>query len=347
MSSGTPPIAEMNPRSEVPAIGQPSKTMHAIVQDRYGSAEVLELRQVERPEVGERDVLVRVRATSVAAGVWHLMTGQPYLVRLGLGLRKPRNPIPGLDIAGRVEAVGAGVTRFRPGDEVFGVGRGAFSEYALAREDQLVSKPAGVTFEQAASAPTSAITALLALRVGKVRAGQRVLVIGASGGVGTFAVQIARALGAEVTGVCSTSKVDLVRSIGADHVIDYTRQDITDGEERYDVILDIAGNRALSHLRRALTPTGTLVITGGEGGGKWFGGIDRQLRAVALSPFVRQTMRFFITRVSHADLAFLAGLLETGAVIPAVERTYRLDEAREAMRHFESGRTRGKLVITA
>ena len=242
--------------------------MKAIVQDTYGSADVLELRDIDKPMFGDEDVLVGVRAAGVNPGVWHLMAGQPYLVRAFSGLRKPRNRVAGQDVAGRVEAVGRDVTRFQPGDEVFGTCNGSFAEYACAREHKFVPKPASLSFEQAAAVHDSAVTALEGLRdVAKVKPGQKVLIIGAAGGIGTFAVQIAKALGAEVTGVCSTTKTDLVRSIGADHAIDYTREDFADGRERYDVILDTAGRRSLSHLRRALTPQGTLVIVGGEGGG--------------------------------------------------------------------------------
>lgn len=322
-------------------------TMRAIVQDRYGATDVLALREVDRPTVGEGEVLIRVHAAGVDAGVWHVMTGEPYLGRLAFGLQKPRNPIPGTDVAGRVEAVGKDVTRFRPGDDVFGTSRGSFAEYACAAEDQLVRKPAGVTFEQAAAVPVSAITALKALRdVGKVQAGEKVLIIGASGGVGTFAVQLAKAFEAEVTGVCSTSKIDLVQAIGADHTIDYTRDDIAENPERYDLIVDIAGNRSLSHLRRVLAPKGVLVITGGEEGGRWLGGIDRQLRATALSPFVRQTLSFFIASVRSEDLRFIADLIEAGKVTPAIDRTFPLDEVPAAIRYFEAGHVRGKVVIT-
>ncbi len=255
--------------------------MKALVQDRYGPPGVLELREIARPVVGEDGVLVQVHAAGVDQGVWHLMAGLPYLLRLaGYGLRAPKNPVRGYDVAGRVEAVGENVTRSRPGEEVFGTCDGAFAEYASARSDRVARKPASLTFEQAAAIPISGYAALQAVRdQAKVRPGQQVLIIGAGGGVGTFAVQLAKAYGAEVTGVASTAKTDLVRSIGADHVIDYTREDVADGRNRYDVILDIAGNRSLSHLRRALARAGTLVIVGGEGGGRWLGGIDRQLRA--------------------------------------------------------------------
>ncbi|MDQ3974008.1 MAG: NAD(P)-dependent alcohol dehydrogenase [Actinomycetota bacterium] len=322
--------------------------MKAVVQDAYGSADVLELRDIDRPPIGDDGVLVRVHAAGVDRGVWHLMTGLPYLLRIaGYGLRTPKNRVRGREVAGHVEAIGKDVTRFRPGDEVMGICEGSFAEYACAREDKLAPKPANLTFEQAAAVPISAPTALQALRdQGHVQPGQKVLVIGASGGVGTFAVQLAKAFGAEVTGVCSTAKVDLVRSIGADQVIDYTRDDFADGGELYDLILDIGGNRSLSHLRRALTRQGTLVIVGGEGGGRWIGGTDRQLRALAISPFVRHRLRVFIAREHYEELLFLTELVEAGKVTPVIDRTYPLSEVPEAIRHLEEGRTRGKVVIT-
>ncbi len=322
--------------------------MKAIVQERYGSPDVLELKDLDTPVAGPGEVLVRVHAAGVDAGVWHLMAGRPYLVRvMGFGLRRPKVPVRGTDVAGRVEAVGDDVTRLQSGDEVFGSGDGTFAEYACAREDRLARKPADLTFEQAAAIPASALTALQAVRdVGRVEPGQSVLVIGAGGGVGTFAVQIAKAFGAEVTGVCSTAKTDLVRSIGADHVIDYTREDLDDGRQRYDVIIDTAGNRPLSRLRRVLTPRGTLVIVGGEGGGRWLGGSDRQLRALALSPFVRQRLRSFIAKEKAEDLDALRVLIETGKVTPVIDRTYPLSAAPDAIRHLHEGRARGKVVIT-
>lgn len=321
--------------------------MQAIVQDEYGSADVLQLRDVDRPRVGERDVLVEVHAAGLDPGVWHLMTGRPYLVRLmGFGLRRPKERVAGQDVAGRVAAVGAGVTRLRPGDEVFGACSGAFAEYARGPEDMLAPKPANLTFEQAAVVPTSAATALQALRdTARVEAGQTVLVIGAGGGVGTFAVQIARALGAEVTGVCSAAKTDLVRALGARRVIDYAREDFAAGRQRYDVILDTAGNRSLSHLRRALGPAGTLVIVGGEKGGPWLGGIDRQLRASLLSPFVRQTLGSLFSTVVAADLDRLRELLEAGKVVPVIGRTCPLSGVPDAMRELEAGHVRGKIAV--
>ena len=323
--------------------------MRAIVQDTYGSAEVLELQEVSRPQVGDDEVLIRVQAAGVHIGDWHLMTGQPYLMRImGFGLRAPKARIPGMDVAGTVAAVGKNVTRFALGDEVFGTGDGAFAEYATARVETLARKPANLTFEQAAAVPTSACTALQALRdVGGVQAGQRVLIIGASGGVGLFAVQIAKSFGAEVTGVCSTSKLDLVRSVGADHVIDYTQGDFTRGAERYDLILDMGGNRSLSQLRRVLSPRGTLVLVGGEGGGRWIGGaMGRSLRAVVMSPFVSQRLRMVLGVTRSEDLHVLSGLLETARVTPVIDQTLPLRKVPDALRLLSEGRTRGKIVIT-
>jgi NADPH:quinone reductase-like Zn-dependent oxidoreductase len=324
-----------------------AETMKAVVRDAYGSVDVLRLGDIAKPVAGEGEVLVRVLAAGVDQGVWHLMAGMPYVMRLaGFGVRAPKNPSLGYDVAGRVEAVGDNAGRIQPGDEVFGTCRGSFAEYAVARADRLASKPDKVSFEQAAATPTSGYTALQAVRDhGKVAAGQSVLVIGAGGGVGSFAVQIAKADGAEVTGVCGTGKTELVRSIGADRVIDYTKEDFTDEGNRYDVILDIAGNRSLSRLRRSLTPRGTLVIVGGEDAGNWLG-IRRQLRATALSPFVRQTLGFFVAKQRSEDLEELSKLLETGAVESVVDRTFPLDEVPDAIRYLRGGHVRGKIVIT-
>lgn len=322
--------------------------MKAIVQESYGSTpDVLQFREIARPVVGDDDVLVRVHAAGVDQGVWHLMAGMPYVMRLaGFGLRAPKNPVRGYDVAGRVEAVGGNVTPFRPGDEVFGTCRGSFAEYASARPDRLARKPANLTFAQAAAVPISGYAALQAVRDhGQVQAGRRVLIIGAGGGVGTFAVQLAKAFEAEVTGVCSTQKVELVRSLGADRVIDYTREDFANGPTRYDVILDIAGNRSLAHLRRALDQRGTLVIVGGEGGGKWLG-VGRQLQASALSPFVRQKLGTFISKERKRDLEELRKLLEAGTIRPIVDRTFPLNEVPAAIRYLRDGRPQGKVVIT-
>jgi NADPH:quinone reductase-like Zn-dependent oxidoreductase len=322
--------------------------MKAIVQDTYGSADVLEFRDIGTPEIAADEVLVRVHAAGVDRGVWHLMTGLPYPVRLaGYGLRAPKTPVPGTNMAGVVEAAGHEVTRFQPGDEVFGFGNGTFAEYARAPENKLAPKPANLTFEQAAAVAVSGLTALQGLRDhGRVQPGQTVLITGASGGVGTFAVQLASVFGAQVTGVCSTTKADLVRSIGADHVIDYTREDFADGKQRYDVILDIGGNPSLSRLRRALTPKGTLVIAGGETPGRWLGGTDRQLRALLLSRFVHQKLTTFICRENHEDLLVLKELIEAGKVTPVIDRSYPLSEAANAIRYLEQGHARGKVVIT-
>jgi NADPH:quinone reductase-like Zn-dependent oxidoreductase len=321
--------------------------MRAVVRDAYGSVDVLRLREVGKPVAGEGEVLVCVHAAGVDQGVWHLMVGMPYVMRLaGFGIRAPKNPLLGYDVAGRVEAVGTDAGPFRPGDDVFGTCRGSFAECAVARADRLVSKPGNVSFEEAAAVPVSGYAALQAVREhGRVRAGHRVLIIGAGGGVGTFAVQIAKADGAEVTGVCSTAKTEFVRSIGADHVIDYTREEFADGRHRYDVILDIAGNRPLSQLRRALTPRGTLVIVGAEDAGDWLG-VRRQLRAVALSPFVRQKLGTFISKERSEDLQELRKLLEAGALRPVVDRTFAIDEVPEAIGYLRDGRASGKIVIT-
>ncbi len=334
--------------ANAPPVTHGAATMTAMVQDVYGEPEdVLRLERVARPEIGDGDVLVRAHAAGVDRGAWHLMSGLPYPVRLVAGLRAPRSRVRGMELAGRVEAAGRNVTGIKVGDDVFGIGAGTFAEYAVAKAGTITPKPASLGFVQAAAVGVSACTALQGVRDhGRVRPGQRVLVIGASGGVGTFAVQIAKAFGAVVTGVCSTPKVELVRSIGADHVIDYTAGDITDGRQRYDVILDTGGNRALAALRRALTDRGTLVVIGGETGGRWLGGTDRQLRALALSPFIGQSLRTFVAKEHAADLDVLAGLIESGAVTPVIDRTFPLTELPAAIRHMQDGRSRGKVVIT-
>jgi NADPH:quinone reductase-like Zn-dependent oxidoreductase len=322
--------------------------MKAIMQDRYGSAEVLELRDIQDPGVGDDDVLVRVHAAGCGPDVWHLMTGQPYFVRPMVGFGKPKVRVRGRDVAGRVEAVGANVTGVRPGEEVMGIVEGSFAELAIARPDKLVRKPARLSLEEAAAVPISGLTALQAIRdKGEVRPGQRVLVIGAGGGVGTLTVQIAKAFGAEVTAVCSTSKLDMVRSIGADEVIDYTSEDFVDGTRRWDLIVDTAGRRPLSVLRRALTPRGTLVIVGGDGGGPWTGGFFRQiLRAPLLSLVTRQKLRPLTSKERREDLQVLAEMIEAGTVTPVVGTTYPLVDAAEAVRELERGHARGKLVVT-
>jgi len=319
--------------------------MRAIVQDVYGSADRMRLAETERPVPAAGEVVVQVRAAGVDRGTCHLMRGEPYLIRiLGFGFRGPKNRIPGLDVAGTVVEAGAGVTRFQAGDEVFGIARGSFADYAAAREDKLVRKPAALSFERAAVVAVSGLAALQGLRAGRLQAGQKVLVIGASGGVGSYAVQLAKALGAEVTGVSSTGKTGLVRALGADHVLDYTRDDFADGHRHYDLILDIGGNSRLARLRRALTPTGTLVIAGGEGG-KWTG-VGRQLRALALSPFIRQRLTTYISKHRQADLDTLRQLIDTGQDTPIVGKTYPLADLPEAISQLHAGHARGKIAIT-
>jgi NADPH:quinone reductase-like Zn-dependent oxidoreductase len=323
-----------------------STTMRAIVQETYGNADVLHLARIARPESAANEVLVRVHAAGLDRGTWHLMTGRPYLGRLVFGMRRPKNPVPGLDVAGTVVAVGSAVTRFSVGDEVFGFGRGTFAEYTVAREGKLARKPVNLSFEQAAVVPVSAATALQALdAVGPDAPRHTVLVVGASGGVGSYAVQLAKAFGAEVTGVASTGKLPLVRSLGADHVIDYTREDFADGRHRYDVILDIAGNPTLTRLRRALTRTGTAVIVGGEEGGSFSGGMNRPLRGLALSPFLRQRFTNFIAKQRSGDLERPTELIEADKLMPSIDRTYPLEEVPEAMRRLEAGEVRGKVAI--
>jgi len=325
--------------------------MQAIVQDTYGFTEVLELRDIDRPVPTDNQVLVRVHAAGLDRGVVHVMTGLPYLIRLlvpTLGLRKPKVPVRGMDLAGTVEAVGDQVTRFQPGDDVFGwTDTGAYAEYASAPEDHLAPKPANLSFEQAAAVPISGFAALQALRdEGEVQPGQQVLVIGAAGGVGSFAVQLAKAFGAHVTGMASTTQLDLIRSIGADDVIDYTREDVTDGSRHFDLILDTAGHRSLSRLRRALTPGGTLVIVGSEGRGRWLGGFDRNLRAMALSRLVGQRLWMLSSKPRQQDLQVLWELLEAGKVTPVIDRTYPLAEVPAAIRYLETEHARAKVVIT-
>ncbi len=321
--------------------------MKAIVQDTYGSADVLKLQDVEEPVVGESDVLVRVHAAGAGPDVWHLMTGQPYMARPVIGFGGPKERVRGWDVAGTVEAVGAKVTTFHPGDEVMGVAPGSFAEFAIARADKLVPKPARLTFEQAAAVPVSGVTALQAVRdEARVQPGQSVLVVGAAGGVGTFAVQIAKAFGARVTGVASTSKLDLVQSIGGEEVIDYTREDFTDGSRSWDVIVDTAGRRPLRHLRRALTAKGTLVVVGGDGGGRWTGGFFRgMLRGPLVSLFVGQKLGWLNSKTTLKDLQAVADLIEAGTVTPVIDRTYQLVEAPDAIRYLEEGHPRGKIVI--
>lgn len=340
----------MSSTQPTPTVPPAGTAVRGIVQDRYGSApeDVLRLGEIDRPVIGDGEVLVRVLATSVDRGTWHVMAGLPYPIRLaGFGLRRPKYANPGRSLAGTIEAVGPGVTGFRVGDAVYGVGGAAFAELARARADKLAPQPANVSFAQAAAVPVSGLTALQAVRDhAKVEAGQQVLVIGASGGVGSFAVQIAKTFGAEVTGVASTPKVEAVRALGADHVVDYTREDVTDGGKRYDVVLDIGGNRKLSGLRRLLIPRGRLVIVGGETDGRWLGGTDRQIRASLLSPFVGQKLGTFVAKENAADLVALGQLLETGAVTPAIDRSFPLDQTVAAVRYLLDGKACGKIVVT-
>jgi NADPH:quinone reductase-like Zn-dependent oxidoreductase len=343
MTSQTEPATQADTQAGAKA------TMKAIVQDTYGSANVLYLSEISAPVVANDEVLIRVRAASVHIGDWHVMTGSPYVMRVaGFGFRAPKARVRGMDVAGTVEVVGKDVTRFQAGEDVYGVCDGAFAEYATARVGTLAAKPARLSFDQAAAIPTSACTALQALRdAGGIVAGQRVLIIGASGGVGLFAVQIAKAYGAEVTGVCSSGKVELVRSVGADHVIDYTADDVTATGQTYDLVLDMGGNRTLSKLRRCLTPRGTLVLVGGEGGGRLIGGtMARSLRALAVSPFVRQKLKMVLGTTKAEDLDTLTDLIGNLAITPVIDRSYPLAEAADAMRHLHSGRAQGKLVLT-
>jgi len=318
--------------------------MKAIVQRRYGSPGHLRLREIDKPVVRDGEVLVRVRAASVNAADWHVVTGRPFVMRFVVGLRRPKSPVPGMDVAGEVEAVGANVSQLRPGDQVFGSCDGAFAEYACAGADRFAPKPTNLTFEQAAAVPLAALTALQGLRDhGRVQPGQKVLIIGASGGVGTFAVQIAKAFGSEVDGECSTSNVEMVRSIGADHVIDYTREDLTRGGKRYDFIFQLGGTRSPWDLRRALAPRGTLLLSSGAGR---FAGIDRIISARVLSLFAGQRLTTFLAKENRADLLVLKELIEAGKVTPVIDRTYGLSETPAAIRYLEAGHTRGKVVLT-
>jgi NADPH:quinone reductase-like Zn-dependent oxidoreductase len=320
--------------------------MQAIHQHRYGGSEELTLTEVPNPTPGPHDVVVRVRAAGVDRGTWHLMAGHPYAVRMAFGLRRPKHPVPGRDVAGVVAEVGSQVTTVAVGDEVVGTADGSFAELAVVPQSRLARKPATLSFEEAATLPVSGLTALQAVRdAGRIGAGDRVLVIGASGGVGSYATQIAAAYGADVTGVASGGKADLVRSLGATRVIDYTRDDLDDGT-RYDVVLDIAGLRPIRQVRRLLTVTGTLVSVGGEGGDRWLGGTHRQLAALALSPFVSQRLTALLSKENADDLDTLAQLVDQGRLRPALERTYALHEAAKAIDHVASGHARGKVAVT-
>lgn len=332
------------------ALDGKTESMKAIVYRCYGTADVLKLEDVEKPTPGDDEILVKVRAAAVNPLDWHYMRGTPYIMRLDSGLGAPTNPRMGVDYAGTVEAVGRNVTQFKPGDEVFGGRNGALAEFLVARADRaVVPKPANMTFEQAAAVPVAAITALQGLRdAGKLQPGQRVLINGASGGVGTFAVQIAKSFGAEVTGVCSARNAEMVRSIGADHVIDYTSDDFTQGDRRYDVILDNVGNRPLLDIRRVMAPDGRYVLIGGGGPdeGKWVGVLVGPIKALLLSAFVSQDMGMMISQMKKDDLAILADLMAAGKVTPVIDRRFTLSEVPEAIRYLETGRARGKVVIT-
>ena len=321
--------------------------MKAIVQYKYGSPDVLEIKNIDKPVAKDNEVLIRVRAASVNAADWHILRGIPFIMRMTLGLLKPKSIVRGGDVAGQVEAVGKDAKQFRPGDEVYAeVGTGSFAEYTCVSEDSVELKPTNLTPEHAASVPLAANTALQGLRDrGQLQPGQKVLINGASGGVGTFAVQIAKSFGADVTGVCSTRKVEMVRSIGADEVIDYTQEDFTKTGQRYDLIFDLAANRRLSDYRRALSPKGTLVLSGGQGG-RWLGPIGLIIKAVGLSPFVRQRLRPLVAKPSKENLVVLKELIESGKVTPIIDRTYSLSEAPEAIRYLEEGHAQGKVVIT-
>jgi NADPH:quinone reductase-like Zn-dependent oxidoreductase len=318
----------------------------AIVQDRYGSPDVLRLKDIDKPVQEDNEVLVRVRAAAINIGNWHVLRGIPYAMRPAVGLFKPKHEIPGLDLAGQVEAVGGSVKQFQPGDEVFGWCNGAFAEYACAEENNLLAKPSNLTLEQAAAVGDSAFTALNAVRdQGEVQPGQRVVINGASGGVGTFAIQIAKSFGADVTGVCSTKNVEMVRSIGANRVIDYTKEDFGQADQRYDVMLDLVGNRSLSDCMGTLSRQGTYVLVGVSDMDRWFG-LARQIKALSLSPFVRQSVRVFIVKHNRADLAVLKQLVEAGKVTPVIDRRYPLREVPEALRYQGEGHARGKIIIT-
>jgi NADPH:quinone reductase-like Zn-dependent oxidoreductase len=321
--------------------------MQAIVQDSYGAASVLRAREIEKPVIGDREVLIRVRAAGVNPADWAIVSGLPYIARPIYGLRKPKNIVRGTDVAGTVEAIGSGVTRFKPGDEVFGWSNGSYAEYTAAAEDSLALKPANLTFEQAAAVPMAGLVALQAIRDhGKVEPGQKVLINGASGGIGTFAVQIAKALGADVTGVCSARNIEMVRSIGADRVIDYMKEDFTKSGLQYDFILDNVSNHSLTDLRRVLTPTGTLIPNGGGFDNRWLASGGRIVRAALLFQFGDQTLGNFLVSSNHADLVVLADLIQAGKVTPVMDRTYPLSETAQAIDHVGKGHARGKIAIT-
>jgi len=323
--------------------------MNAIVYHEYGTADVLRLEEIERPVLGNNQVLIEVRAAAANPLDWHYMRGTPYLMRMDSGLFRPKSTRLGVDVSGRVVAVGENVTRFKPGDEVFGTAGGAFAEYARASEDKVVLKPANLSFEQAAAVPVAALTALQGLRdKGRLQPGQKVLINGASGGVGTFAVQIAKSFGAEVTGVCSTRNVEMVRALGADHVIDYTKEDFSQSSDRYDLILDNVGNRSLGDFRRVMNPEGIYVLIGGGGpdDGRWIGPFARVIKACLLSPFVSEELVMLLASINKDDLLLMKELMEEGKVTPVIDRTYALSEVPEAIRYLEKGHARGKVIIT-
>jgi NADPH:quinone reductase-like Zn-dependent oxidoreductase len=340
-------IAKKDAVATVETVGAQTVLMKAIAQERFGPPESLHLIDTEIPEIGIGEVLLKVHAAAVNPYDWHMLRGDPRIARLmGIGLTRPKARIAGVDVAGRVEAVGADVHGLQRGDEVFGTCRGAFAEYAVADAALIVPKPAGLSFEQAAALPMAAVTALHAIRdVGHVQPGQRVLVIGAGGGVGTFAVQIAVALGADVTGVCSGRNVDLVRSLGASHVVDYSSEDFVDGPGRFDVILDNVGNRSVRDLRRAVTPTGTVILNGGGSPGRIIGAVGGLLRAAVINLFVSQKITFVPTTQSRDDLLAVAELVESGALRPVIERTFPLVDTAAALKYVEAGHARGKVVI--
>jgi NADPH:quinone reductase-like Zn-dependent oxidoreductase len=324
----------------------PREPMKAIVYCDYGSPDVLALQSIDRPSVGDSQVLVKVHSASVNPLDWHYVRGTPYIGRLDMGLRKPKITRLGVDFAGTIVSVGTSVTRFKPGDEVFGARTGAFAEYVTARADRIALKPANISFEQAAAVPVAALTALQGLRDhGKLQAGQKVLINGASGGVGTFAVQIAKALGAEVTGVCSGRNVEMVRSIGADHVIDYTKEDFTKRPERYDVVIDNVGNHSLSAMRHIMQPSGRYVMVGGPSG-RWLDPMPRALGALVQSMFASQEMSMFISQLNEKDLTLLAEMMQAGKITPVIDRRYPLAEVPAAVAYLETGRARGKVIIT-
>lgn len=343
------PTALLLNSPEPPPCHATGERMKAVVYHEYGAPDVLRVEDVEKCAPNDNQVLIKVRAAAANPLDWHYVRGIPFLVRMGNGVSKPADIRVGVDVAGVVEAVGKNVTQFKPGDEVFGVAGGAFAEYARANPKRIALKPASLSFEQAAAVPVAAMTALQGLRdSGKIQAGQKVLINGASGGVGTFAVQIAKSYGAEVTGVCSTRNVELVRSLGADHVIDYTKEDFSQGEVRYDLILDNVGTQPLSSFRRVMTPEGTLVMIGGGGpdAGNWVGPMARPINALVMSPFVSQNMGMMLANTNNKDLTVMAELMEARKVTPVIDRTYPLSEVAEAIRYLETGRARGKVVIT-